>query len=362
MKKTFSRLLICSLAMSAAFSAQAQTEGSSGSGLGSMFMNSVKKALNKNGVPTTDTAQNPNASNNTNYQKLVDTKLKDLFKSYPVKNDMNPPAFPKVAIRITSFSKSLDQWENRTNTPNECVTYNVTLWMDENKSEKIDNLRMCSPDLAFNISFVSVRSPWPVKFNYNKNSGQVRDDGPVAPKAPYPSDPVARGFMYGGGVYFIGSMFIQMGYDWDYPHDTMRVWVSGVSPDGKFANTPSTPLGGQAGGQATNNVEAAPEPGEYVNTPAPGNYDGSDRNFERSLVVKANGRFALKVTGKGGNAKTGSGEGQLTDAPGGWSFNTGSCTMTLKRAAGGVKLHAEGCAETWGDVNYDNRYQFKGKN
>ncbi|UUZ56855.1 hypothetical protein LP419_18755 [Massilia sp. H-1] len=27
-------------------------------------------------------------------------------------------------------------------------------------------------------------------------------------------------------------MFIQMGYDWDYPHDTMRVWVSGVSNTG----------------------------------------------------------------------------------------------------------------------------------
>ncbi|UUZ51404.1 hypothetical protein LP420_19330 [Massilia sp. B-10] len=68
--------------------------------------------------------------------------------------------------------------------------------------------------------------------NYNKSSGQVRDDGPVAPSKPYPNDPVARGFMVSGGVYYIGSMFIQMGYDWDYPHDTMRVWVSGVSNTG----------------------------------------------------------------------------------------------------------------------------------
>lgn len=219
MRKAIFRAILCATLVTSSLYAHAELN------LGTMIKNSVKKSVDKNlgtnPETTTDTA--------SSYQKLTDTKLKDLFKSFPVTDDMNPPAFPKVAIRITSFSKTLDQWSQQTKAPDECITYTVTLWTDETKSEKFENLRMCAPDFVFNVSFVSVRSPWPVKFNYNKNSAQVRNDGPVAPKAPYPTDPVARGFMYGGGVYYIGSMFMQMGYDWDYPHDTMRVWVSSVS-------------------------------------------------------------------------------------------------------------------------------------
>ncbi|MDT8998640.1 hypothetical protein RQP53_05075 [Paucibacter sp. APW11] len=351
MKTAFLKLALCALPLGAALPSQAQSENSGG--FGSMLMNSVKKALNKNGVGQQDAA-GANGQSAGGYQKLTDTKLKDLFKAYPVRDDMNPPAFPKVAIRILSHAKSLGQWETRSNTPNECVDYQVTLWTDERSSEKFDKLRMCATDLAFDISYTTVRSPWPVKFNYNKNSGQVRDDGPVAPKQPYPTDPVARNFMYGGGVFYIGSMFVQMGYAWEYPHDTMRVWVSGVSADGKVAPTPVLADAGAAksGGSA--------EPGEYINTPTPGLYDGSDRNFERSLLVMANGRFELKVSSKAGGARAGAGDGQLTDAPGGWSASNGSCRLSLKRAAGAVRLSAEGCASAWGDAPFDGRYQFKG--
>ena len=219
MRKAIFRFMLCASLCTSAFYAHADIN------LGTMIKNSVKKAVDKNGGNSSD----PSAVTPGNYQKLTDTKLKDLFKSYPVTNDENPPAFPKVAIRVTSFSKTLEQWSQQTKSPNECITYTVTLWTDATKSEKFENLRMCAPDLVFDVSFTSVRSPWPVKFNYNENSAQVRNDGPVAPKAPYPTDPVARGLMYGGGVFYFGSLFLQMGYDWDYPHDTMRVWVSGVA-------------------------------------------------------------------------------------------------------------------------------------
>jgi len=367
MKATVLKMALCALPLSICMSAQAQEQqqqqqqqqqqSESSGGFGSMLMNSVKKALNKNGLTGQDGGANPNDKAGTSYQKLTDTKLKDLFKAHPVRNDMNPPAFPKVAIRILSHSKSLGQWDNRSNTPNECVNYQVTLWTDEKTSEKFENLRMCATDLAFGISFTTVRSPWPVKFNYNKNSGQVRDDGPVAPKQPYPTDPVARNLMYGGGVFYIGSMFVQLGYEWEYPHDTMRVWVSGVSADGKIA--PAVAPAPDAGQAAGGKPDSAPEPGAFISTPAPGQYDGSDRNFDRSLLVKANGGFEIKVKSKSGAARAGSGEGQLSDAPGGWSYSSGRCTMTLMRAAGGVRLKAEGCGEAWGDAPFDGRYQFK---
>lgn len=341
-------------------------DGKSTFDLGAMIKNSVNKALNKNGIGNKDGAQG-NANGSSNYLKLTDTKLKDILKAYPVKDDANPPAFPKLAIRITGYSKTLDQWSNRTNTPNECVNYNVTLWMNERKAEKFENLRMCATDLAYNISFISVRSPWPAKMNYNKSSGQVRDDGPVAPSKPYPNDPIARSFMYGGGVYYIGSMFIQMGYDWDYPHDTMRVWVSEVSNAGDGSVVASNNAGASAivtsaqapAGTNGNESAGAESGGAY---PAVGIYDASDRNFERTFTVKSQGKFELVVQqkGKSGNLHSGIGEGQLADAPGGWQSQSGNCKLTVRRGSGSVALHAERCASEWGDVIYDGQYQFKG--
>ncbi len=351
--------MVATLTVAFAMPAFAQ-EAKSGFDLGSMIKNGFNKALNKNGIGGKD-GDKGGPGQPANYQKLTDTKLKDILKAYPVKDDMNPPAFPKLAIRITGFSKSLDQWENRTNTPNECVNYNVTLWTSERKSEKFDNLRMCAPDLAYNISFVSVRSPWPAKMNYNKNSGQVRDDGPVAPSKPYPNDPVARSFLAGGGVFYIGSMFIQMGYDWDYPHDTMRVWVSGVSNTG----TSAAVAGNNAGAAVVTSTAQPPadagQQGAGGAYPVAGVYDASDRNFERTFTVAADGKFELVVQQKGaaGKLRSGIGEGQLSDGPGGWQFSAGNCKVTVKRGNGSVQLHAERCTSEWGDVPYDGRYQFK---
>ena len=328
--------------------------------LGAMIKNSFNKALSKNGIGAKDGEQG-NAGASANYQKLTDTKLKDMLKAYPVKDDMNPPVFPKLAIRITGYAKTLDQWSNRTNTPNECVNYNVTLWTNERKSEKFENLRMCATDLAHNISFVSVRSPWPAKMNYNKSSGQVRDDGPVAPSKPYPNDPVARSFMAGGGVYYIGSMFIQMGYDWDYPHDTMRVWVSGVSNTGDGSVSAANNAGAAVMTTTAQPPAETGSQGAGGAYPAAGVYDASDRNFERTFTVSADGKFELVVQqkGKAGNLRSGIGEGQLADGPGGWQFNAGNCKMTVRRGSGSVQLHAEHCSSDWGDVPYDGRYQFK---
>lgn len=359
MKISIPASLVAAATVAFAMAAHAE-EPKSGIDLGSMLKNSLNKALNKNGIGGKD-GDKGNAGVPASYQKLTDTKLKDILKAYPVKDNMNPPAFPKLAIRVTGYSKSLDQWENRTNTPSECVNYNITLWTSERQSEKFNNLRMCATDLAYNISFVSVRSPWPAKMNYNKNSGQVRDDGPVAPDKPYPNDPVARSFMAGGGVFYIGSMFVQMGYDWDYPHDTMRVWVSGVSNTGESGVVAAGNGVAAAVTSAAQPAAVAGPQGAGGDYPAAGAYDASDRNFERTFTVSADGKFALAVQqkGKAGNLRSGMGEGQLSDGPGGWQYSNGNCKVTVRRGNGSVQLRVERCSSEWGDVPYDGRYQLK---
>lgn len=102
---------------------------------------------------------------------------------------------------------------------------------------------------------------------------------------------------------------------------------------------------------------------DYSPYPKAGVYEGSDGRFERLLTVKPNGKFTLEVSeiGKPGQLRSGSGEGRLADAPGGWDFHEGRCTMTLKRAAGGVQLNVEACASAWGDVPFDGKYRFQGE-
>lgn len=102
---------------------------------------------------------------------------------------------------------------------------------------------------------------------------------------------------------------------------------------------------------------------DYSPYPKAGVYEASDSRFERLLTVKSNGKFTLEVSemGKPGQLRSGAGEGQLADAPGGWDFREGRCTMTLKRAAGGMQLHVEACASAWGDVPFDGKYKFQGE-
>lgn len=102
---------------------------------------------------------------------------------------------------------------------------------------------------------------------------------------------------------------------------------------------------------------------DYNPFPKAGVYDASDNGFERLLTVKPDGKFTLEVAEKSktGNSRSGSGEGKLADAPGGWSFSEGRCNMTLKRAAGGMQLHVETCASAWGDVPFDGKYKYQGE-
>ncbi|EJL27511.1 hypothetical protein PMI01_03767 [Caulobacter sp. AP07] len=101
---------------------------------------------------------------------------------------------------------------------------------------------------------------------------------------------------------------------------------------------------------------------EYSPFPPAGVYDASDSAFERLLTIRRNGGFTLEVMQKGkpGSLRSGSGEGVLTDAPGGWRYAEGRCSMTLRRAAGGMQLHVEACASDWGDVPFDGKYALQG--
>ncbi|MEO8375305.1 MAG: hypothetical protein ABI471_08765 [Sphingomonas bacterium] len=101
---------------------------------------------------------------------------------------------------------------------------------------------------------------------------------------------------------------------------------------------------------------------QYSPFPAAGVYVASDSAFARELTIRRDGSFTLEVMQKGkpGNLRSGTGEGVLTDAPGGWRYSEERCSMTLRRAVGGMQLHVDACASDWGDVPFDGKYVLRG--
>ncbi|NHR07680.1 hypothetical protein HA052_21050 [Chromobacterium haemolyticum] len=92
---------------------------------------------------------------------------------------------------------------------------------------------------------------------------------------------------------------------------------------------------------------------------APGVYDGSDKQFERTLTIRPNGKFELEVMQKGkpGQLRSGSGSGQLQANGGQWRYSEGICTMNVLPQTSAVQVQMERCASAFGDVPFDGVYR-----
>ncbi|UJB30187.1 hypothetical protein [Chromobacterium sp. Beijing] len=92
---------------------------------------------------------------------------------------------------------------------------------------------------------------------------------------------------------------------------------------------------------------------------APGVYDGSDKQFERTLTIRPNGKFELEVMQKGkpGQLRSGSGSGQLQANGGQWRYSEGICTMNVLPQTSAVQVQVERCASAFGDVPFDGVYR-----
>ena len=92
---------------------------------------------------------------------------------------------------------------------------------------------------------------------------------------------------------------------------------------------------------------------------APGVYDGSDKQFERTLTIRPNGKFELEVMQKGkpGQLRSGSGSGQLQANGGQWRYSEGICTMSVVPQTASVQLQLDRCASAFGDVPFDGQYR-----
>ncbi|MBI3228715.1 MAG: hypothetical protein HYZ45_00545, partial [Burkholderiales bacterium] len=128
---------------------------------------------------------------------------------------------------------------------------------------------------------------------------------------------------------------------------------------------PTKPADAAANASATASVGTSAELAQNSHSLVPGLYDSSDRHFERTLTIDANGKFDLEVMGLGGPNgmnRNGSGAGQLLFKAGRWVFTYDRCTVTLQptASAGVLQLNTENCS-ILGDVPFDGKYRLKDK-
>lgn len=98
----------------------------------------------------------------------------------------------------------------------------------------VQNLSLCANEAyqraqgvpMYQISSWGRRQYWPG----DKNTGAVRGDGPTPPIDLFPAGAQYQNAWLDGmknGIFFIGALFTEMGYDWNQVYDK-RIWFVSV--------------------------------------------------------------------------------------------------------------------------------------
>ncbi|HEX6706084.1 MAG TPA: hypothetical protein VF169_15085 [Albitalea sp.] len=157
---------------------------------------------------------------------ISSTELDGIFKKFPITSSQQPQQFPRAAITITSATPSIF----RGNAPrgDECITFDVRLWTSSTQSKSFKDLKMCAAQRSKDVPFVSLNI-WPGQSGALQNTGAVRGEGPQRPATNFPPDPAVVSAWFdrpSRGIYFIGSILYQMGYEWTQPGETRAWFVS----------------------------------------------------------------------------------------------------------------------------------------
>ena len=183
----------------------------------------VGNAVSVNGQPLGQQSQ-PKAPDGTEYKRLKDTPLNDIFNSDAAIN----ADYPHVAITITDYSdRFLDPGMNPTSEiqRNDCLMFDATLWRTPKKSEKLDHLIYCAADGI--KGFMKGQFNGSIRFGFttNPNTGQRRTTGPLPPANLYPQGSADDRLLDGPGYALLGNILMAMGFDFTYAGNKGRVWI-----------------------------------------------------------------------------------------------------------------------------------------
>ncbi len=167
---------------------------------------------------------------------IAGTELEGLFSKHPITDSRNPERFPRIAITIHSATPHVYDSHaiQNTLTANDCITYDVHLWRSATEDKRFENLTLCANEAyqraqgvpMYQVSTWGRRQYWPG----DKNTGAVRGDGPTPPIDLFPAGAQYQNVWLDGmknGIFFIGALFTELGYDWNQVYDK-RIWFVSV--------------------------------------------------------------------------------------------------------------------------------------
>lgn len=163
------------------------------------------------------------------------TELDDLFKKNPVTNTNSPQVWPRVAITVKSATPGVFRLSGAGSlTADDCVTFDIRLWTSASAGKRFDNLQLCVEAVEKEAKGVAFRTldllpRYTVHRSMNSTAAQ-RTDGPNPPFHVFPQDIRSmQGWPMGqtNARFFLGAIFLSLGWDWDNDFDR-RLWVVSV--------------------------------------------------------------------------------------------------------------------------------------
>jgi len=159
---------------------------------------------------------------------ITRTPLSCFFARHPYQD--SGTNWPRVAITIVSappFWGELVQ-KSRDIPANTCWSMKAKIWFNQKDAQDVAPFQWCWSEMSLGVQFNDVPT-WGGHASYNMMDairGGARTEGPWAPSAPLPDDPMNRdkfSFMTYSN-YFVGSVLHRMGLNWSKSDG--RVWFN----------------------------------------------------------------------------------------------------------------------------------------
>lgn len=166
---------------------------------------------------------------------LKGTELDGIFTRIPITSSNRPEQWPRVALTIKKATAGVHGYANvKPVAPNDCILFDIQLWRSATDGKKFENLQLCTPgveQLSRGKAYRSVELLGTMRTNSGGDTtANRRTEGPVPPFYVFPQDIKSQHEWSMGmtnGLYFMGALFVALGWDWDNDFDR-RLWVVSV--------------------------------------------------------------------------------------------------------------------------------------
>ncbi|MCH8618135.1 hypothetical protein [Undibacterium sp. TS12] len=166
--------------------------------------------------------------------RLSNLPAKDIIGS------SSSPDWPRVAVNINKLPKWFYGMPPGglpgRYSANDCINVSLTVWNDAKHSVNYDNLNVCGDDIVRNTPFKDVGLMWKSfgVVSGMQHTGTQRTRGPLPPQYLFPNKPGYDLFFNPNGNYYIGSIMMTVGYNWNEAQDS-RFWLVNVPTQAEVA-------------------------------------------------------------------------------------------------------------------------------